>query len=147
MSDDFINCIDKMRVNYHQLAGVQIPDEDKNLTILVFLTPKSDADSHASNKSYKYIDNILGADIPLDVETTNKGLPDSELQQDHFQGQDDPSVYNSDDNVSIGSEPSASTDDDSLGSSQASTDCADLEMMSIHTDDVKTTMITMITLR
>ena len=45
MSDDFIQRIDEMGAHNDQPAGMQLPDEDGNLTILDFLTPESDADS------------------------------------------------------------------------------------------------------
>ena len=51
--------------------------------------PKSDTNSNASDESYKYPDDKLENDVPLNVENINEGVPDSELQRDHFQGSDD----------------------------------------------------------
>ena len=53
MSKDFIERINEMGTSNSQPAGIQIPDEDGNLTIPNFLTPESDADSHASDERYK----------------------------------------------------------------------------------------------
>ena len=50
MSNNFIQCIDKMGANDHQPVDVQLPD-DGNLTIFDFLSPESD--SHALDESYK----------------------------------------------------------------------------------------------
>lgn len=71
------------------------------------------------------------------METSNKDLLDSELQRDHFQRQDedDASAYDNNDNILIDSEPTPSTDNNSLASSQASNDGVDLEMMLVHTND------------
>ena len=81
MSKDFIERIDEMGGSDDQPAGMQLPDEDGNLTILDFLTPESDTDSHASDESYKYGDDKSEIDVLLNVENTNKGLLDSELQR------------------------------------------------------------------
>ena len=66
------------------MAGIQIPDEHGNLTIHDFLYPESDAGSHASDESYKYSDDKLENNVPLNIEGINKGDPDSELQRDRF---------------------------------------------------------------
>ena len=47
MSKDFIERINEMGTSDSQPAGIQIPDENGNLTIHDFLSPESDADSHA----------------------------------------------------------------------------------------------------
>ena len=112
MSDNFIQRINEMGAQDDQPAGIQLPDEDGNLTILDFLTPESDADSHASDESYKYGDDKSEADVPLNVETTNKGLLDSELQRNHFQRRDNISVHDNNDAVSINSDSVTADDDD-----------------------------------
>ena len=80
MSKDFIERINKMRTSDLQPAGIQIPDENGNLTIHNFLSPESDADSHASDESYKYPDDKLENNMALILEEMNEGDLDSELQ-------------------------------------------------------------------
>lgn len=64
-----------------QPVDKQTLDLEGNLTILDFLTTMEDNDSNAFGESYKYPDDKLEADIPLDVENINEGVPDSELQR------------------------------------------------------------------
>ena len=89
MSKDFRQQIDKIGTSHAQPAGIQMPDENGSLTIHDFLTTESDADSHVSDESYKNPDDKLENDIPLNVKNINEGVPDSELQRNHFQGHDD----------------------------------------------------------
>ena len=79
MSKDFRQQIDKMGTSDAQPAGIQIPDENRNLTIHDLLTPESDADSHASDESYKYPDDKQESNVPLNVENINEGVPNSKL--------------------------------------------------------------------
>ena len=67
MSNNFIERINKMGTSDSQPAGMQIPGEHGNLTIHDFLSPESDANSHASDESYKYPDDKLDNDVPLIV--------------------------------------------------------------------------------
>ena len=84
MSKYFRQQIDEMGTSDDQPAGIQIPDTEGNLTILDFLTHKTDDDSHVSDESYKYPDDKLDNDVPLNVENINEGFLKSEPQQDHF---------------------------------------------------------------
>ena len=84
MSKDFRQRIDDMGTNDGQPAGIQISDKNGNLTIHDFLTPESNTNSHASDESYKYPDDKLENDVPLNVEKINKGVPNLELQRNHF---------------------------------------------------------------
>lgn len=52
------------------------------------MTPESDTNSHASDESYKYPNDKLDNDLPLNIEKVNKGNPDSGIQPDHFQDRD-----------------------------------------------------------
>ena len=119
MSEDFIQRINEMGKQDHQPAGLQLPDGDGNLTILDFLTPESDDDSHASDESYKYSDEASEADVPLNVETTNEGLLDSELQRDHFQRQDNLSIGDDDNDISVSLDPTTIDDDNRSTTSES----------------------------
>ena len=59
MSKDFRERINEIGTTDFQPTGIQIPDEDENLTIHNFLTPEYDANSHTFDKSYKYPDDKL----------------------------------------------------------------------------------------
>ena len=105
------------------------------------MTPESDAKSHTSDESYKYPDDKLENNVPLNVECINEGDPDSELQRDHFQGRDDVNDEdnsNKDDNndgdhVSIGSNNSIliqsanTTDNNALSNNEGDIDILDTE--------------------
>ena len=89
MSKDFRQQIDKIGTSDAQPAGIQILDEDENLIIYDFLTLESAADTHTSDENYKYPDDKLESNVPLNVKNINLGVLDSKLQRDHFQGYED----------------------------------------------------------
>ena len=145
MTKDFIERINEMWTSISQPAGIQIPDEDENLRIHNFLTPESDANSHASDESYKYPDDKLENNVPLNIEGINEGGPDSELQQDHFQGRDDvsdeeDSNNNDDDHVSLGSNKSISIQSaNTTDNSASSNNNGDIDILDTKDDDAYST--------
>ena len=120
-----------------------------NLTIHDLLTPESNTDSHASDESYKYPDDKLENDVPLNVENINKCDPDSELQQDHFQGRDDAIKKgssngdhnnNEDDYVSISSTNSISIQrTNTTNNSTSSNNKINIDILSTQDDDAGST--------
>ena len=122
-----------------QPAGIQFPDAEENLTILDFLTPELDDDSCASDESYKYPDDKLDNNVPLNVEDSNEGILKSKLQRDHFQSHDevdndDGSTDGNDDDylsiVSSDSVHSADTTNTNMVSDQV-----DIDVMSTRSDN------------
>ena len=149
MSKDFRQQIDEIGTNDAQPVGIQIPDKNGNLTIHGFLTPESNTDSYASDESYKYPDDKLENDVPLNVENINKGAPDSELQRDHFQGRNDAikkGAFDGDDNndeddyVSIASTNSISIHStNTTNKSTSSNNKMDIDILSTQDDDAVST--------
>ena len=76
--------ISNMETSDDQKTGIQIPNMERNFTILDFLTTLRDYNSNESDESYNYLGDILDKDVLLNNDHIIKGVPDSKLQQDHL---------------------------------------------------------------
>ena len=145
ISKDFRQRIDNMGTSDDQSAGIQIPVEDGNLTIFDSPTPELDADSHASDESYKYPDDRLQNDVPLNAENINEGVLESKLQCYHFQGwedivdknqPDEDNNNNNNDYVSVTSSASTSIHSaNSMSTYTSSNNQMDIDVILTQNDD------------